>query len=138
MIFFIDTNIFARLIIEDDKKSYHECDSFFEQVRLGKFVAITSTLILAEVGWLLKSYYRLSKIKIVESLKGIGSLSGLKIMGEPNWSEAISLYQNFSVKLTDAMIASIPKVASKEWTVISYDLDFKKLPVKWLLPGDVI
>lgn len=136
MIYFIDTNIFVRLIMREDKQITKECDDFFEQVKFGKLEAVTSTLVLAEVGWLLKSYYRLPKLKVVQSLKGIGSLGGLKIEGESSWFDAINLYGKYNVKLTDAMIAAIPQIADKEWTIVSYDEDFKKLPVKWKKPGD--
>lgn len=137
MVYFIDTNVFARLILEDNRQMYEECDKVLEKVRVGKIQAVTSTLVLAELGWLLKSYYELSKTKVVQSLKGTGSLNGLKIKGESDWIRAINLYERFSVKLTDAMIASIPEVISQEWTVLSYDEDFKKLPVKWTTPGEI-
>lgn len=137
MIHFIDTNVFARFIMQDDVQMYEECDNFFEQVRIGKIEAVTSSLILAELGWLLKSYYELSKSKVIQSLKGIGNLNGLKIKGENDWFGVITLYEQFNVKLTDALVASIPEVVAKDWTVVSYDEDFKKLPVKWKTPGEI-
>jgi len=36
------------------------------------------------------------------------------------------------------MLASIPKVLSKEWVIVSYDKDFKKLPIISKEPGEVI
>lgn len=138
MVYFLDTNIFTRIAIEDDPRMTLECRELIEKARRGKIEIITSNIIIIEFGWLLKSYYKKDRTKTAEFLAGIFKLKGLKITGELDISRAITLYKNKNIDLTDALIASIPQIAAKEWTIVSYDEDFKKLPVLWKKPSALV
>lgn len=138
MVYLLDSNIFLRTLVKEDQKDFLECFELLEKVKKAEIKAITAGVILAEVGWVLKSYYMLSRKVVAKKLAGIFKLSGLKIVDGYDWIEAIEMYEKFNVKFLDAVLATMPESAAKKWTIVSYDEDFKKLPVKWLTPRLVI
>ena len=50
----------------------------------------------------------------------------------------MQIYEQNNIKLTDAFIASHPKIQSKEMIVVSYDKDFDKLSVIRKEPGEIV
>ena len=137
MKYFIDTNIFLRVAIIEDKKTFEECEKVLSAVKSGLIDAVTSSVVLAEMVWVLGKSYNEPKKKIVKLLKYTMNINGLGVVDDFDMTKALELYEAYNVKFIDAMLASIPEILSKKWTVISYDEDFKKLPVKWLTPGNL-
>lgn len=138
MRYFIDTNIFIRVLHKENEKLFHECFSFLKSVKENKIEAYTGTVVLTEVVWTLSSFYKISKAKIIEGLRGIINISGLKITDNYNQSLALTLFEKHSIKYIDAFIASIEEVSAKKMIVVSYDRDFDKLPVIRQEPKDIL
>ncbi|MFH0740011.1 MAG: type II toxin-antitoxin system VapC family toxin [bacterium] len=136
--YFIDTNIFLRTLVNDNEKFFNECVSFLELVKSRKIKAQTSCLVLSEVSWTLSSFYNSGKDKVVESLYSIVNLKNLKFNEKFNSSFGVQIYEQNNIKLTDALIASHPKIQSKEMIVVSYDKDFDKLGIIRKEPGQII
>ena len=138
MIYFIDTNIFLRVLVQDDIKLAKDCIQLLKNVKEGKLKAVTNSLVLAEIVWTLQSFYKLSKRQTVRALKGILNLKGLTIRDQYNPQDAIFIYEKRKVKYIDAAIASIEQIMAKKWIIISYDADFDKLSVIRKEPKEVI
>ncbi|OGG00592.1 hypothetical protein A3D78_02325 [Candidatus Gottesmanbacteria bacterium RIFCSPHIGHO2_02_FULL_39_14] len=137
MIYFIDSNVFLRLLIIDNKKQYNDCFSFIEAIKQNKFDAITNTLVLAEIVWTLLSFYKIPKEKVIEGIKGIVQLRGLKIIDSYNQLLALKLYEIYSIKYIDSLIASSEGISNKKICIVSYDTDFDKLRLLRKEPGQV-
>jgi len=135
--YFVDTNVFLRVLVRDEEKSYRECISFLQRVKEGRLKAYTSSLILAETHWTLSSFYQFSKEKIIEALRSIVSLRNLKIIDEHNLLTALSFYETNNVKFIDALVASHKLVLKKGAVVVSYDKDFDKLGIPRKEPGEI-
>lgn len=135
--YFIDTNVFLRTLINDNESSFNECVSFLELVKNGQIKAQTSCLVLSEVSWTLSSFYNAGKDKVVESLYSIVNLKNLKFAEKFNSNFGVQIYEQNNIKLTDAFIASHPKIQSKEMVIVSYDKDFDKLGVVRKDPGEI-
>lgn len=129
MIYFIDSNIFLRTLIKEDEKSFRDCYRLLKLVQEKKIKTFTSSLILAEINWVLESFYKFRKSDTVEALKSVLNLRGLKIINKLNPDLAIGIFQNLNVKFIDALIASSPQIFKKEVAIISYDRDFDKIGV---------
>ena len=129
MIYFIDTNIFLRTLINDNARMHQSCIEFLSRVKTNTLYAKTATIVLAEAMWTLMSYYQLSRDDSAAAVQSIINLRGLTIVDQYNHSLAIKLFQSSSVKYIDALIASISPVYQQEWTVISYDKDFDNLDI---------
>lgn len=138
MKYFIDTNIFLRVLELENKKIFDECSKLLGLINNSKISAVTSNFVLSEVVWVLDSFYGETRQKIVKGLDGILKLNNLKIIDKVNNFVALDLYSKKSVKFIDALIASNPEIQSKEMIVVSYDKDFDKLGVKRLEPSQII
>lgn len=138
MNYFVDSNIFLRAVVEEDEKSFLECISLLRNLEIGKLSAVTSNVVLAEIVWTLKSFYKLERATITKSVKNICSLKGLKILDRFQTDKAINIYSKRSIKFIDCLIASIPEVDDKKWIVVSYDKDFDKLGILRKEPGELV
>ena len=135
--YFVDTNIFLRVIIKEDEKTFKECFQALEKIKSGKINAFTSSLVLVEVNWVLSKFYKFSKDKTCLALKSILNLKGLKIIDKHNPFLAISIYEKSNVKFIDALIASnfLTDRDKLNIIILSYDKDFDKIGVKRKSPN---
>jgi len=133
---FVDTNIFLRAIVKENKETYSECLSFLKKVSDGKIKAVTSTLVFLEINFALLSFYKFPKEKVQQALESIFDLPHLKIIDAFDLREAIETYKKTKIKFTDCLLASLLK--KKDLKIVSYDLDFDKLKIKRLTPKDFL
>jgi len=132
--YFIDSNIFLRPIVKDDLQKVKESEKFFEKINKGEIEAFTSNLILAELIWTGKKVYGIEKTELIKAVRGILDFRNLKIVDDFNSRLALEIYEKYSLKFIDALIASNPKIYKKEAVVVSYDKDFDKIGVKRMEP----
>lgn len=135
--YFLDTNIFLRTIVVEDDKQYQECLRLLTIIKEGQIKAVTSNEVIAEMVWVLKSYYKLTRSQIVEAVRTVVNLKGLKLVLTNNIERAIEIYEQSTVKFIDAMIASIKQIQEKKWVVVSYDKDFDKIGVLRKEPKEI-
>ena len=136
--YFVDTNIFLRTLVPENKKSLIECKNFLSKIKNNQIDAVTSNLVLTEIVWTLLSYYKFPKRDVIAAVRSVLNLSGLKIVDGYNTTQALIFYENKTVKFIDCLISSIPEIKNKEWFVVSYDEDFDRLGVLRKDPGEVI
>ena len=138
MMYFIDTNIFLRVLVNENQTSHDQCELLLDKIKQNKIKAITGTVVLTEVLWTLLSYYKTSKIKAVSSVEGILNLRGLKIMDYYDHRIALELYSLYNVKYIDCLIASARGFDKQKMMVVSYDRDFDKLKILRVEPVSLI
>lgn len=136
--YFLDSNIFLRFLVGDNRKMLGECLALFDSIKRGKIDAVTSSVVLSEVVWTLGSLYKYPKSKIVDAVKGILGFPELKIVDGSMILIALEIYQNNSVKFIDALISSVKEIYNRNWVIISYDKDFDKLGVFRKEPSQII
>jgi len=137
MKYFIDSNIFLRVLVKENEKVFQDCFALLKKIEGKKIKAITSVLILAEIDWVLEGFYQFSKERAIEAIEGILKLKGLKFVDSFNFSLFLYYYGKNSVKFIDALIAS-EKVFCKDKekvAIISYDKDFTRLGLQRLEPA---
>lgn len=101
-------------------------------------MAYTSTLVMAEINWVLANVYKTPKQAVVRSLNGISRLPQLHIVDQYYFEWGMALYEAHSIKFIDAMIGAHYLIAINHLTLISYDKDFDKLGVKRITPAELI
>lgn len=138
MNYFLDTNIFLRILIKEDKKTFNDCFCLFKLIKEAKIKVCASGLILTEITWVLKKFYKFSKEDIIKVLKGILNLRGLKFIESVNIQKAIELYSKNNIKFVDCLISSNKYISNKKIKIISYDKDFDKIKVIRVEPAEVI
>lgn len=136
--YFIDTNVFLRTLLRDDEKTFRDCVNFLGMVKKKQVRAYTSTLILAELNWILLKFYKVPKEKALQSLYSVLTLNNLKFADDFNQNLGIKIYEKHPIKFIDALIASNPEIQNKEMIVISFDKDFDKLGIIRQEPKEAI
>ena len=141
--YFVDTNIFLRIFIKENSRSFKDCLSFLRLVSQHKIKVYTSTIVLMEINFVLSSFYKFPKEKVIEAIKSIIEMPYLKIIDDADPRYGLDLYQknkqSFSsnnVKFVDCLLGSSSLIMSGKATIVSYDQDFDRLKIKRREPGD--
>ena len=103
-----------------------------------KISAVTNTVVLSEIAWTLSSFYGIPKIQVINSLRGLLQVRGLKIIDNYNHMLALDLYEKHIMKYIDALIMSNEAFSLKELTIVSFDRDFDKLKVVRKEPKEIL
>jgi uncharacterized protein len=104
---FIDTNLFIRYLTNDDPEKADRVDRLLRQAAAGDVELMTAEMVLAEVVWVLESYYQLDKSRITEFLKAILSTPGLKVLNGKIVENALSYYSLKNIDFVDAYIVAL-------------------------------
>lgn len=135
MKYLIDTNIFLRVLINEDEKSHAESVALIRQIKRNQLHALLPGLVLAELAWVLRSFYGFTRGETVKGVEAVVHIRGLEILERYDYQLALSLYKKFNVKFADACIATL---AGPNRVIVSYDKDFDLLPVRRLEPKAVL
>jgi predicted nucleic-acid-binding protein len=122
----VDTNIIVRLLLADDPA---QSGIARQIIRPGVFLSIT---VLLETGWLLGSFYKFSRVRLVTSLLGLLDMPEIHVADEANVRAAIQHFANggdfadaihlVAARGTDAFITFDKGVRSNEVIGVSVEL----------------
>jgi len=98
---FIDTNYFLRFLLKDDEKQFNIVYSLFQKGINGEIQLFTSVVVFFEIYWVLSSFYKKKKNKIIEFLKNILKLTFIDFENKTILEEAIIFFQKFNLDLED-------------------------------------
>jgi len=107
---FVDTNVFLRFFVRDVESFYHKAKDLFEKAESGQLKLETSDLVIAEIVWVLESYYDFSKPEIKEVVDTILETKNLKVANHSKVKEAIDLYSSGKMDFIDAYNIAYIKV----------------------------
>ncbi len=125
MAHFLDANIFLRFLTGDDRFKAAACRDLIRKTVDGEVELETHPLILAEVVWVLESYYKLPRMQIAEKLDLILNTPNLTIADGNAFSEAVELYSQSALDLADCFVVALATRAGS--ALISYDAGFDRL-----------
>jgi predicted nucleic-acid-binding protein len=103
---FIDTNVFLRFFVRDSESFYQKAKELFERAESGEIKLESSDLVVAEIVWVLESYYDFSRTEIKEVVDAILETRNIKVANHARVKEAIMLYASGKVDFIDAYIIS--------------------------------
>ena len=113
-----------RYATKDDREKFGEVVSFFEFVAKGEIMPYLSSVVLLELGFVLKSVYKFTKLEIMDVINHVVKMRGVVIVDKTNLKLALEYLDKYKVKFSDCLIASsVPKGVK----IFSYDSDFKKM-----------
>lgn len=123
----IDANILIRFLARDDEEKAERCKSLLEAVVKGKSPRLfVCDLAVAEIIWVLESFYGLSKAEVQRKIEGILNTSNLEFQNKSIISESVIIYATHNIDFIDAYQATLAKQAQIT-NIYSYDTDFDKL-----------
>ncbi|MBU3916122.1 type II toxin-antitoxin system VapC family toxin [bacterium] len=117
---FIDTNLFIRYLTNDDPEKADRVDKLLEQAAQGSIKLITAEMVLAEVVWVLESYYKTKRDQISGMLKAILSTTGLEVINGKIVEKAIAYYTEQNMDFVDAYIVALMEKIGVS-TIYSFD-----------------
>ena len=116
---FVDTNVLIRVW-----EAKPEFVTWLKRLSENRKIVYVPSVVVAEVIWVLTSFYKISRLEIKSFVDTISNTECLKIATKHDIYKAISLYESSNVKFTDCMIAGY---LDENDTIISEDRDFDKL-----------
>ena len=126
---FVDTNVFLRLMVNDDPVKADACESLFRKAIAGDETLTTSDMVIAEIIWVLESYYELKKSDIRENVEKILNTRNLHCPNREIIISALSIYVEKNIDFIDAYNAFMLK-RDEIYEIYSYDKHFDR--VGWI------
>jgi predicted nucleic acid-binding protein len=131
----IDSNVVLRYLTKDPPRMAEAALRTLEDAQKGKILLILTPLTVAEIVWVLESFYDHSKAKIAETIGQFLFCDGLEVEDLDLLVEALSLYQGKNLDFADAFLAAVALRRGPQ-AVYSFDQHFNRIPgVTRLEPG---
>jgi predicted nucleic acid-binding protein len=129
----VDANVLLRFLTGDPKDLAEKAARLMARAERGEVALVVPSLVVAEVIWVLKSFYRHSLKDIAGVLVPLMSADGLEVEDRETLIQAVELARDENVDFVDAVLAL--QAARRGEPVCSFDGDFKRLPVQWMSPS---
>lgn len=122
----LDTNVVLRFLLQDDDRLSGKANDIFMAINNGELTVYLDPVVLGEIVWVLKSFYKLPPEKVYEWVLPIASHSHINIPDKSRYTEALRLYlelQDFG----DACACALALEACNG-NLLSFDRKIKKVP----------
>ena len=130
-----DANLVIRLLRWDDKRLSPIAKEVFAKAAAGEFWLYFTSAGIAEIVWVLTSYYEQDRKAVAEILQAFLQRPGIRVENNGAVQEALLDLQSLSVDFLDAYQARL--AVQRGFGVMSFDKDFKKWPeLRWVFPED--
>lgn len=131
---FIDTNIFLRYFEREDELVHRKTERLFTEIVNGNITGISTSLVIAEVIWVLKKFYNWDKEEICNNVELILKTPNIRFNQRSIIVKAINLYKDKNISFIDAYNYSYMKANGIDG-IYTFDRDFDELQdVKRLEP----
>ena len=126
----VDTNIFVRLLTQDDPTKSVRCFDLFQRANRGERDLTTSEAVIAEVVYVLASrrLYNLPRAEIALRLGAVLAGSRLRLDHKDAVLDALQLYGSTNLHFVDCLCAAHARREAYPHAVYSYDLDLDRVP----------
>ena len=124
---FVDTNVILRYLTKDDLQKEEKCEELFQRTSAGKEILYTSTLVIAEVVWVLEKFYKLNRAQVAVYIEKILNTPFLGCDEKDTLFIAVGLYELKRIDFIDAYHAVTMETKLID-TIYSYDLHFDVIP----------
>ena len=126
---FLDTNIFIRFLTDDVPQKADACEKVFKKAVEKKETLFTTELVIAEIVWVLESFYELKKKEVQDKVEKILNTPNLICPHKDLILSALIIYSEKNIDYIDAYNALVLKDKGIE-ELYSYDKDYDR--IDWL------
>lgn len=105
--YFVDTNIFIRYFTNDDPVKADRVEKLLSEAAAGKIRLVTAEMVLAEVVWVLESFYGLKNVEVGSMVKAILATPGLEVLNSALVEKALEYYLAHNIDFVDGYIAAV-------------------------------
>ncbi|MEK7534609.1 MAG: PIN domain-containing protein [Patescibacteria group bacterium] len=123
--YIVDTNIILRFLLQDIALQYNQAKKIFADAKNGKIKLIIPQIVIFEINFALKKYYRLEKEDIIEKIEPILSTEYIEVESRELFFMAIGLHRRENISFVDCFLLSKAKVEEAE--LFTFDEKLGKL-----------
>lgn len=98
---FVDTNYFLRFFLADSEEQYRIAKKLISEAAVGRFSIFTSTIVVFEIYWVLRSYYQRDKKQIFETLEDFLDLAFIQLEERERLRRCLEMFRNSNLSLMD-------------------------------------
>ena len=98
-----------RFLINDDRQQADACEALFRRAIAGQETLSTTDMVIAEIVWVLESYYQLARKDVREKVEKILNTRNLDCANKEVIIEAMAIYEEKNIDYIDAFNACILK-----------------------------
>ncbi len=133
MIALLDTNVVIRFLTTDKSSKYSTLYAFFENLEQGKMKVELKLIVLFQVIFVLKSFYKVPKEAIVDGLLTLLEYKGINIKEKKIVNRTLELWRNNNLEIVDCYLIACLE-GDKQNLLYSYDHDFDKFNITRIEP----
>jgi predicted nucleic-acid-binding protein len=130
----VDANVLLRFLTGEPAAMAERAAQLIRSAEAGEVLLLLSPLVVAEMVWVLKSFYQHSLADIARILVPLLSADGLEVEDRDLLIQAIELARDKNVDFADAVLA-LQAVRQSDVVCTFDETDFRRLPATWQLPG---
>ena len=128
MIALLDTNVIVRFLVSDQSPKYKNLYSFFESLEYGKMKVELKLIVLFQVLFVLKSFYKVPKDQIANGITDLLKYKGIVIKNKTMIRRMMEMWRNKKLDIVDCYLIAILENDSQN-LLYSYDRDFDKFNI---------
>lgn len=133
----LDTNVALRFLLADDPNQSPKAKALFDLADAGKIRLRLSHVAVAELVWVLKSFFDFERAKIATTVRGLLLHNGIEVEGLSVLLVSLESFSRINADFPDCYAAAI--AANSASAVTSYDRDFRKFAgVTCLTPDEIL
>ena len=106
--YFVDTNIFLRILTKDDRERAEKCFALLEKAKAKEIELTTTEAVITEIVYILasKKWFNLARERIHELLSPVLRTKGLSIPKKHVYFRALDLYAHYHLDFEDCIIVA--------------------------------
>ncbi|HAG08313.1 MAG TPA: nucleotide-binding protein [Desulfotomaculum sp.] len=122
----IDANVALRYLLKDQEALFEEALQIMKLAQQGKIKLHLDLLTIAEMVWVLDSFYKYPRQQVAESVSAFANAEGVIVEERELIFRALSDYSACRVDFVDAYLAA--RARNNNWPVVTFDKNhFKRL-----------
>ena len=135
--YLLDTNVTLRFLLADEPNQSPKAKELFSLAESGQVALQLTHVAVAELVWVLTSFYDFSHAEVGTRLRGLVLHKGIEIAEVGLILDALERFARVNVDFPDCYAAAL--AARGATPVTSYDRDFRKFPdVTCHSPDDIL
>jgi predicted nucleic-acid-binding protein len=116
----IDTNLLVRYLTEDDPEKAKAVERLLKRAGRGEIRILLPSVVIAELVWVLESYYEMEASEISELVGAILNTPEVEVQDKNMLREALRAYEKKKIDFVDAWILEFAR-EKKIKTIYTFD-----------------
>lgn len=125
----VDTNAFLRLLLNDIPLQADRVEHLIHQAKKEEVRIIVPQIIIFEIDFILRKYYKFEKQEVIEKLKSLLSASYFAIDSVSIFQDALTLYKKSNISFVDCFLIS--KAEAEDADLFTFDQQLKKTRINF-------